>query len=238
MRTLGTFYQSKEWQNLMRIIKAERITEDGELICEHCGNPIVKKYDCIGHHVIHLTEENVNDVMISLNPENVQLVHHACHNKIHNKLGHQERTVFLVYGPPLAGKTTFVKKTMNRGDLVVDIDSIWECISGLDRYEKPPRLNAVAFGVRDTLLDSVRYRRGKWLNAYVIGGYPLEGERERLAKELGAREVFIEVSKQECMDRLIETEDGRDYKSWSQYIDEWFRRYSPPLPVRERSQGN
>lgn len=229
VRTLGTFYQSKEWQNLMRIIKTERLTEDGELICSYCGKPIVKKYDCIGHHVEHLTEENVNDVMISLNPDNVQLVHHACHNKIHNKLGCQERSVFLVYGPPFAGKTTFVQKTMNRGDLVIDMDLIWQCISGLNLYEKPPRLNAIAFGVRDTLIEAVRYRRGKWLNAYVIGGYPLEGERERLTKELGAREIFIEASIQECMDRLTETEDGRDHKLWSQYIDEWFRRYSPPL---------
>lgn len=228
MRTLDTFYQSREWKNLMRIIKAERLTEDGELICEYCGKPIVKKYDCIGHHKEYLTEENVNDVMISLNPTNVQLVHHACHNKIHNKLGYQKREVYIVYGPPMAGKTTFVKRVMNQGDMVIDMDSIWECVSGLKRYEKPPRLNAVVFGVRDNLIESVQYRKGKWLNAYIIGGYPLEGERERLLKKLGAREVFINTPKEECMERLVQAEDNRDKNLWKKYIDEWFQRYSPP----------
>lgn len=229
MRTLSTFYQSAEWKRFMRVVKAERLTEDGELICEYCGKPIVRQYDCIGHHKEHLTEENVNDPFVSLNPENIQLVHHSCHNRIHQKLRCQERSVFIVYGPPLAGKSTYVTNAMNRGDLVVDMDSIWQCVSGLERYEKPPRLNAIVFGVRDMLLEAVRYRRGKWINAYVIGGYPLEGERERLIKELGAREIFIDVPKEECIDRLEAVEDNRDKKLWNQYIEEWFQRYSPPL---------
>lgn len=187
MRTLSNFYQSREWRKTVRLIRLQRLNENGQTICEYCGKPIVKDYDCIGHHMEHLTEENVNDVMVSLNPDNIQLVHHVCHNRIHEKLGSKERQVYLVYGPPLAGKRTYVDKAMNKGDLIVDIDSIWECVSGLSRYEKPPRLKAVVFAMHKALVESVRYRQGKWSNAYIIGGYPLQGERERLAKELGAR---------------------------------------------------
>ena len=87
MMNLGNFYKSPEWFKLMQIIKTERLNPQGELICEHCGKPIVRAYDCIGHHVIALTEDNVNDYDISLNPENIMLLHHRCHNKIHNRLG-------------------------------------------------------------------------------------------------------------------------------------------------------
>ena len=83
MYSLSTFYQSKEWINLLALIKAERVDNQGFIICEHCGKPIVAKYDCIGHHKQELTEMNVNDYSISLNPANVALVHHKCHNKIH-----------------------------------------------------------------------------------------------------------------------------------------------------------
>lgn len=223
-----SFYRSKEWKKLLDNIKAERLDDDGQIICEYCGRPIVRAYDIIGHHKIELTEENVNDYDISLNPQNIQLVHHACHNRIHNKLGYANREVFLVYGAPLSGKSSFVKESMSAGDLIIDIDSIWQCISNLSRYEKPAKLKSIVFRVRDTLLDSVKYRLGKWNNAYVVGGYPLTSERERLIKELGAREVFIEATEEECLERLMAAGDGRDRREWEGYIREWFSRYDPP----------
>ena len=231
MYTLDTFYKTKEWENLLKVIKNERVNEDGELICWHCGKPITKAYDCIGHHTIFLTEDNVNDVNISLNPELIQLVHHKCHNIIHNKFGFIKKEIFLVYGSPLAGKTSFVDEVKNEGDLIIDIDNIWECVSGLDRYTKPPRLNAVVFTVRDKLMECVKYRSGKWDNAYIIGGYPLISERERLCKELGAREVYIESTKEECIARLenLDDSDKRDKSEWLKYIENWWKQYTPQV---------
>ena len=226
MFTLENFYRSNEWEKLREVLRFERINENGELICWHCGKPITNKYDAIAHHTIFLTEDNVNIAEISLNPDLIRFVHHRCHNKIHNKLGFSKREVFLVYGSPLSGKTTYVNGVKEPGDLIIDIDSIWECVSGCDRYVKPARLNAVVFGVRDYLMDCVFVRRGKWNNAYIIGGFPLINERERLCKQLGAREIYIESTKDECLKRL-ELSDNRDKSEWKKYIDEWWRRYTP-----------
>ena len=225
MFTLSSFYRSKEWEGLLKQLRIERLNDDGQIICEYCGKPITKAYDMIGHHKIELTDANVNDFTVSLNPDNVAFVHHRCHNYIHNKLGYAVREVYLVYGAPLSGKTTWVEDNMNAGDLVIDMDSIWQCISGCSRYVKPNRLKSVAFKVRDSLLDAVKYRYGKWNNAYVIGGYPLSSERERLCKELGAREVFIQVDRDECIDRLNNS-DRCLMSEYVKYIDDWFAKYS------------
>lgn len=224
--SLYNFYRSKEWQSLLKVLKLERLTESGELVCEYCGKPIVNKYDCIGHHKIYLTEENYTDVNISLNPDNIQLVHHRCHNRIHDKLGYSKREVYIVYGAPLAGKSSWVKEVSEPGDLIVDMDSLWEAVSGQPRYVKPNRLKGVVFSLRNSLLESIRYRRGKWNNAYIIGGYPYQAERQRLIDSLGAREVFIDTSKEECINRLAACEDGRDKVEWSKYIDDWFKLYT------------
>lgn len=223
--SLYNFYRSKEWVNLLQVIKLERSDSYGQIICEHCGKPIIHKYDCIGHHKIYLTEENYTDASISLNPDNVALVHHKCHNLIHNKLAYSNRQVFLVYGSPLSGKSTYVKEAMNEGDLVIDIDNIWECVSGQSRYVKPARLKAIVFSVRDNLIEAVRYRRGKWSNAYIVGGYALRGERERLIDMLGAREVFIDTDKDTCIKRLYECND-RNIDEWIGYINTWYEQYN------------
>ena len=230
MFTLDTFYQSGEWTALRQNIMAERVGADGAIVCAHCGKPIVKAYDCIGHHTIVLTDRNVNDYAISLNPGLIQLVHHVCHNRIHNKLGNVYQQVWLVYGAPLSGKTTYVRDIMEPGDLVIDIDSIWECVSGCPRYTKQNRIKGNVFSIREELLRQVQYRQGKWRNAYVIGGYPLVGERERLCNRLGAKEIFLDVSKEECLARLDAGGD-RDISDWKDYIDDWFRLYNPPHSI-------
>ena len=225
--SLYTFYRSDAWENFLAVLKNDpkRMDSMGRIICAHCGRPIVKKYDCIGHHTVELTEENYTDYSISLNPVLVVLVHHKCHNIIHNKLFSGQRQVFIVYGSPLAGKSSYVQDAMVEGDLIIDMDAIWQCVSGCERYTKPNRLKSVVFAVRDNLLESVKYRRGKWLNAYIVGGYPYKAERDRLVDMLGAREVYIDTDRDTCINRLLACEDGRNKDEWTKYINDWWLQY-------------
>lgn len=224
--TLSEFYRSRDWEQLTKIIRLERLNAEGVNICEHCGKPIVKAYDCICHHVIELTEDNVNDASIALNPDNIKLLHHKCHNRIHRKLCIDDRRVYLVYGSPLAGKNSFIKDNAEEGDLIIDIDNIWQCVSGCNRYIKPNRLRSVVFNIRDELIDMVKIRAGKWQNAYICGGYPLIGERERICKTLGAREIFIDTPKAECLARLEADTSERNKSEWEKYINNWWRDFS------------
>lgn len=219
MYKLNTFYQSKKWRKLVDILKIERLNADGQLICEHCGKPIVKAYDCIGHHIIELTEDNVNDVNISLNPDYVMLIHFKCHNIIHERYEGFNRKVYLVYGSPCSGKSTFVNDNARHDDLVVDIDKIWECISISNRYHKGARLKANVFGIRDCLIDQIKIRKGNWRAAYVIGGYPLASDRERMIELLGAEPIFIDEPKEVCLARC-ENDD------WRGYVEDWFDSYT------------
>ena len=228
MFTLDSFYSSKDWRSFREIVIHERTRPDGFIYDEVTGKPILHRYDVILHHVIPLTNENVNDATVALNPANIQIVSHRTHNFIHDKLGYKRKEIYLVYGPPLAGKNTYVEGVLSPGDLIVDIDRIWQCVSGQPAYVKPPRLNAVVFAVRDCLYDAVRMRTGKWNNAYIVGGFPLVSERERLCQMYGAREVYVEASREESLRRLHENGDGRDLEAWEKYIDEWWRRYTPP----------
>lgn len=215
MFTLGTFYKSKEWERFREQIILERTQRDGELICEKCGQPILRRYDCIVHHKQELTEENVNDFLVSLNPENVEILHHRCHNIEHERFEGFRQKVFIVYGPPCAGKTTWVKQNAREDDLILDLDRIWEAICFSDREHKPDRLKPIVFGIRDTIIDQIRIRKGNWRRAYVIGTYPLRSDRERLSDLLRAEIIFIDTDKATCLKRA-------ENATWRGFIEEWF----------------
>ncbi len=220
--SLESFYKSKEWRDLVSTLKAARVNYNHDIICEHCHKPIYKKYDCIGHHIKELTLENVNNADISLNPDNIMLIHHACHNEIHNRFSSYQRHIYLVYGPPLSGKTSYVNSIATKDDLVIDIGRIREAITGGKQYEISNRLNDNIFTIRNSLLEQVKYRTGKWINAFIIGTFPYSGERERISRELEAELLFIDATKEECLERLEKCNDGRDKNEYKKYIEQWF----------------
>lgn len=223
MLTLDNFYQSKKWVGLIGTLRAERVGSDGVLRCAHCGKPIIKAYDCIGHHKVELTPANVNDYSISLNPDNILLVHHKCHNMIHERFGHERaKEVWLVYGAPCSGKRAFVESVAGRDDLVLDMDSIWQMVSINDRYIKPNRLKTNVFMIRECMFDMIRMRTGRWKRAYIIGGYPFAMDRERLIQSMRCKTVFIDETKETCLQRAKES--GRT--GYDRFIEDWFRDYS------------
>ena len=226
--TLSEFYTGREWAKFRELLMIERSADDGTLYCQHCGQAITKKYDCIGHHKTELTVDNVNDVSVSLNPENVMLVHHKCHNVIHERFGGQAaRKVYLVYGAPFAGKREFVKRSAGYGDLILDIDMIWESITGQTSYIKPERLKRNVFAIRDAIMDQIKTRYGSWQNAWVIMGAPLIMERQRMQQKLNCELIHIDTPQEKCYERLaIACENSnRNHSEYEKYIDEWFEKY-------------
>lgn len=221
---LKSFYASEKWQKFRKLIISER-----GLKCEHCGEMVTKPGDLTIHHIEELTPENVYDYSVSLNPENMMVVHHECHNEIHGRFGHvgKGRQVYIVYGPPLSGKHSFVKENIKRGDMVVDMDRLYEAISMLPSYDKPDQLFTNVIGIHNQLIDNIKTRLGKWNNAWIIGGYADKYKRERLANDLGAELIFCDVSKEECLRRL-ELDESRQYRQreWEGYIDKWFEQYT------------
>ena len=203
------------------------------MICEHCGKPILKPYDCIAHHVTELTEQNVGDVSIALNPDNIKLIHFRCHNELHKRFGFNRRPikkVYIVFGAPCSGKTSFVEENAGDNDIILEIDRLYQGITKSGVHELPQAVKSNVFKLRDSMLDMIATRYGAWENAYIIGGYPLLNERERLADRVNADKIiYVDTPKEVCLLRLESEPNGRDRDKWRGYIDDWFARCTLPL---------
>lgn len=236
MKTQEQFYKSKAWYDFRKVLISERTDADGFVHCCRCGKPILHKYDLIVHHKIELNDTNANDASIALNPDNCECICFSCHNKVHDRFADKrssykpvQKKVYIVYGSPCSGKSTWVHDNATEDDLVVDLDNIWQMISINDRYDKPAALNSVVFEMRDKMYDIIKYRSGKWHNAFIITGGALKGDRERLTKRVSADEcIFIDTPFGECIQR-VKTKGLNDeqQKLWIGFIHDWFEKFQP-----------
>lgn len=244
MRTYETvtqFYNGSDWANCKAQVTQERL-KDGALYCEHCGKLILKSFNpnaknnkgaIVYHHKQYLTNQNVNDASIAINPQNIAVLHWQCHNDIHNRFNGTavaiERKVYIVTGASCSGKTTFVRDRMQEGDIVLDIDDIWQTLSGLPRYTKPNTLKPIVFNMRLALKEQIAKGAGSWRNAYIIESLPLATDRKREAERYKAHNteiVTMEASREECLNRLYTMPEGRDIKAYEEYINNYFDDYT------------
>jgi len=126
-------YVSKAWREL----RFNLIIERGP-VCQRCSKVVIDTSKLVGHHKITLSPANITDINITLNKDNVELICSRCHDAVHKRYGYNQHNVYIVYGSPLSGKNTFVNQLSSIGDMVLDIDRLYECISGQALYDNPP----------------------------------------------------------------------------------------------------
>lgn len=217
---LFSFYRSSEWQSLRTRVCLERTNENGDLICEHCGKPILRPYDAICHHKQELTEETVQDASIALNPDNIAVIHFKCHNAVHERYSSYAKHVYIVWGSPCAGKREFVKQNAGPHDLIIDIDSIYEAVN----LTRSGRVYSNVMQIYNTLIDMVKTRNGKWINAWIIRTLPLAIDREMIVKQCNGGElIHIDTPKEICLG--VAKTRGRE---WEKFVNDWWARYIPP----------
>lgn len=237
------FYRSEDWANCKEQVLHQRIKADGSIVCEHCGQIITKGFNpsannnsgaIVFHHTTFLNNYNVNDASVSINPDKIQIVHWRCHNEIHQRFGFSgtnnqvEKKVYLITGASCSGKTTYVRERIEANDVVVDIDDIWQMVSGQDRYIKPNALKPIVFKLRDELKELISRGTGTWRNAFIIESLPSKQDRDREAnkyKAFNVEVITMDVSMDQCLLRLNTDPQGRDIKAYEGYIKDYYERY-------------
>lgn len=126
--------------------------------------------------------------------------------------------VYLVYGSPCSGKTTYVKEHIKSGDIVCDVDRLYSAISFNEEHQTELYAQEVASGLYKELIGIIRDRKGNWKNAYVVS---LANTDERLKAEMervnADEAIFIDTPYDTCMER------AKERPFYFQFlIQEWF----------------
>lgn len=134
--------------------------------------------------------------------------------------------VTLVCGPPASGKSSFVRQRMRPGDLILDVDALFEALSGQPVFEKPAAILPFVLAARDAALDRLASQPRGVAHAWVIACAPHPRERERLAERFNAHVLVMETSAEECL-RRIQADPLRasTAQRWAPLVRDWWHEY-------------
>ena len=126
--------------------------------------------------------------------------------------------VYLIYGSPCSGKSTYIKEHMKRGDLICDVDLIYGAISGQNPHNAELYTHETARQLDSLLKDIIRDRKGKWKDAYVVSIANTTEKVQQEADRIKAdKTIFIDTPYEVCIERAKERPP---YFIW--LIQEWF----------------
>lgn len=243
------FYKSPAWQKARGAYIDEREAVDGGL-CELCQEEPGTEV----HHKIFLRPENIDDENITLNPENFMLLCFDCHQREHEAarkiamLNAKQREgkrgvlingsyyydddgniqpfrVYVVWGAPGSGKSTYVREHIQSGDIVIDLDLIGRALSLADKTDVPRNVERIAYDIRDYLYTRIADRTIDAKRVWVIAGLPKREHRQQVASLLNAELVFIEASFTDCYSRILHDSERKDKALQLAIIEKWFRDY-------------
>lgn len=126
--------------------------------------------------------------------------------------------VYLVYGSPCSGKSTYINEHLKRGDLICDVDYIYSAITMQNPHDAELYTHEIACQLANALVDIIRDRKGNWKNAYVVSIANTAEKLQEAKERVNADEcVFIDTPYETCMDR------AKERPFYFQFlIDEWF----------------
>lgn len=238
-------YASKAWKQCRDAYKAYK-----HGICERCGAPGDEV-----HHKTYLTPANVNDPEIVFGWNNLELLCRSCHIEEHEKhknlkQGRPAREadirimfddngqpiprgqVKVVWGCPASGKSTYVRQHMQHMDIVVDLDNILHCFTGLtnkvdsqgDISDYLPAMLLIRSAVYKAVKEGLPGVRTAW----IVAGLPKKSDRQQMSMTFAdATFIFIENTLEKCLSNMEDDDKRTNKERQRRIITEWFRNFEP-----------
>lgn len=110
-------------------------------------------------------------------------------------------TLYLVVGPPAAGKSTWVRQRARSGDITIDFDAIASTLAPAgDGHDHPDHVKAVTKAARRAAIDTAVSLADR-NDVYVIHSTPGPATIQRY-RRLGARVVCVDPGEDVVMERV------------------------------------
>lgn len=146
----------------------------------------------------------------------------------------------IVIGPPGSGKTTYVKERIKRGEIVVDLDKIYEALTFLPHHDKPQELLGLMLESRGAILGQIAMMGERRPRLWIIASAPKRSDREIYRKMFGKIQVIaLEISPEKCMSRISsDPTRALAQRGFARIVSDWWSDYEPEAGSVARPQSD
>lgn len=137
----------------------------------------------------------------------------------------KQTRIIIVWGPPAAGKSTYIREHATEEDVIVDLDKIKQAICVFPKSEAPDQLLQTCLLLKETLINEIKNNRVYAKTAYIAEGLPREKDRKKYL-DMGVKMVGIIPPKEECIKRAMLDDERINKNHQIQIIEKWFSIYS------------
>ena len=130
-------------------------------------------------------------------------------------------TVYVVTGPPAAGKSTWIREHAKPGDITIDYDTLAQALSpgvASDPAEQPEYLTEIVMAARTAAIDEATYDHSGH-DVYLVHAMPGRQHLNRYRKH-GFEVVTIDPGYDECVRRAGAERTPRQLEQ----VHEWYER--------------
>ena len=129
----------------------------------------------------------------------------------------------LVYGPPASGKTTYVLQHKRESEPIVDLDMLFQAVTGLPEHDKPSvllpfvrRLYALA------IQAASEHCNGR---VWIVTSAATQAKRACIMANIpDYQEIYMDVSPTECLRRIrADARRSASLAEWKPIIEKWFK---------------
>jgi hypothetical protein len=132
--------------------------------------------------------------------------------------------LYVVVGPPAAGKSTWVLERATPADLVIDYDRLATALTGAgaDPHNPQPVVETATAQIRKVAVR-VAVRYADLVDVYVIHSIP-NRDTMKWYRSLGADIVVIDPGQETVMDRCVQHRPSRALDA----VHDWYQEYAEP----------
>lgn len=146
--------------------------------------------------------------------------------------------ITILCGPVGAGKSTWIQKRMDVGDVVIDMDSLGMAITQMPLYEYifdvPKSILDLTMPLRTKLIELAveYYKDKKCKNVWIAMGGANPLDRKRIADKISALgcscSVYVfQISHNICRDHIKNDPQRGPWQNWDPIIKKWWTNYIP-----------
>lgn len=133
------------------------------------------------------------------------------------------QNVCIVCGAPGSGKTTFVQKTMRKGDVVVDMDALVSALTGnKEQHPDYATVMDIALSVREAIYKKIVENRTPGKRAFVITSSANQQHVNQLAQRLSGHCHYMDTPQEECIRRINNDPTRPNKENDVKLVQKWF----------------